>query len=371
MHALFRSLLFAVLLVSGLGAPASKMRRAQQDPKYRVRYRADFQHLPDTNCTGGSLPRVQVFCFGGAIDVTGTSDAIVDCNETVQAVPGTEWKSITCGICDSIGRGCGLDNAQSSAVELRPNDINATSGNPQNVSGNRNLLDTDTVVDAGLFSSVFFECYGEELENTDSAMSYLAGENDVCSVSGFDLPGSLHLARLAVSCATGNQGRRAYVVDDRYTDCNAVSQIFSTDGSPGDEYGCASGGTCTADPCEVQFDDIVVNAAFSNLRDDCVVSDFELPESTPSRASSISTNSETEFHAAFGIFFSAPSNCTWDDAPSILLECPIGEVEVVGTKFLTTECSNVSGSEVLCVDRGLAFDQFGEVTYVSAGCRNH
>ena len=324
-----------VLMLPGLCQGKLSLARSLQaggadQAKFKMSYRANFTYLRDENC-GGPDPSIRLFCQGG-ISVTDTSDnSVIQCGN--QQVAFDIWNSTVCTV------SCSTDDCRKRVF----------------------LNEGGSNVDVGPFGSIFFDCFGNEIAETDAAVGYEDSGDGFCD-TGIDAR-NFHYATLAVSCPSGSG--RQYVIDDRYTDCSSTAVPYSLDGlgSAGNEQGCLQGKACeSGTSCATDFSDFFINVDEDLATGPCAISDFPIPpiELTPPPTPR-QGGMTVQFRAEFGSF--SPPECS-AGTPMIRMTCPDGEITLVNTTKFSTMCQKTSNT-LECTDSISAEDRFAGVYYVS------
>lgn len=311
----------------------------QQTFNYRANYSAEFQALRDTFCIGDA-PILQVTCFSKNMTILGTSNETIICSQLIEPLVanGTTYECInTCSStsCESI------------------------------YLANDNGLSTN-----GPFGSIWFMCEGNNVDEVDSALTYVGGNNGTCAAATSGFTRNLHIGRLGVSCPVGST--REYVFDDTYFECDSADAIsFDSLADPFDVYTCEIGKDCEGEACSVAFSNMYINAYVPKFLDTCVealVPITTYPTPAPIPESSGLTVS-VRFEASWGNLFDSEdsvSSCS-NGNPVVIVSCENGAlIEYVLSTSSSVNCTTISGNELRCTDfANNIVNQFSSAIFVS------
>jgi hypothetical protein len=306
---------------------------------YRANYTAQFQYLRVPLCTGPA-PVIQVSCHGPNIQLIGTSDPSIECDPAQDGVDG--WSTITC---------------------------NNTCVDP----ACEGIYLATSVVDytKGPYGKIFFQCEGDSVDNIEATLSFLDSGNGACAASTGQLLNNYHVARMGVSCPT-ESGNRDYVFDDYFFECISSGTILAIpgEGNPGDVYVCVDGNYCDGAPCEIDFDEMIIEASAMNFLAQCVEGVMPVTP-TPAPVLSPTQNQlftfSAKFEASWGLWFDpiTVSACS-GNTPTVRLTCRNGDIKFVNSTYGTVNCTTVSPGVMECTDNSTNYvDQFTGVVYVS------
>jgi hypothetical protein len=312
---------------------------------YRVNYTAHYQVIQDTFCDGPP-PTIRVNCRGPNIQLLNTSHPSIVCDAAPRRDSDDNgWTFIQCNTTCASDAAC------------------------------RNVYLTDQSVETGRMASIDYSCAGNDLDEIDGAVEFVDTGDGLCGAASGLQTRNIHVLRMGVSCpnnATGN-GQRDYVFDDYYMECSPPTASFPY----GDNiYTCVSGNSCNGLACNVDFDQLTVEADVPSFADRCVESLVPIvPTAPPATAPTTDEDTglvtyATTFVASWGLLFDAVSGpvCT-GYTPTVQITCLNGNAIALADTPAAADmnCTTVDTNIMVCTDtNSLDFvNRFSSIDYVS------
>jgi hypothetical protein len=317
--------------------------QTSQTLNYRATYKADFQHLHDSDCSADK-PILQISCYGTAMTILNRTDDTIMCTalSTPEIDNGMSYQCInTCTNCASVYEASGS-------------------------------------IKEGPFASIIFMCEGDDIEQVNAKYSFTAGNPGSCDFTVATYSRNFHVAQLGVLCPA-DTGGRDYMYDDTYAECyiaGSATLSFVTDTAnqtENDIYTCVTGNNCDGKTCSVPFDDIDIYATLPSFSSVCVETLADVG-ATPTKAPQVSTgNTATEYkvqyEASWGqvLGLDAVQQSCASANPSISVKCLAGSsIQYINSTDASMICTAVSESELSCSgDASAIMDKFTTVIYVS------
>lgn len=293
-------------------APTREPLNVPEGTIYSVDFKGRFLQVKSPGCTV-ALPSIVLACTGDIGDVKTSHPSIKCQSDTITLDDGR-----SAVLCDNT---CVGDEA-CQEVFLSVTEI------------------------GGTFGEIFFTCSGPSPYDIDGTFILVEGEPGYCD--GTDPIGNsynLKLAQLAVNCPT-EDGGRDYVVDSIHADCGLQNRPISVDSS----YTCFAGLACGTNPCQVDFQQLIVAAdphRFGNCtqvnNDEATIPILEAP-AIPSRENGTYVGT---FKAIWE--FNFDSSCQGGISPKIIT-CTNGIIREVRSFGTDAPCKQTGPSTIECID---------------------
>jgi hypothetical protein len=294
---------------------------------YSVNYVGKFQQVLSEGCQNAA-PGLVITCAGEIANVQ-TSDPSISCN---------------------VDEPITLDHNGRNAI-LCDNTCSDSSTDCEDV-----FRSTDAI-GLGPVGQVFFECRGESTDDTGGEFIITEPPPGFCT--GEDPAGigyNLNVLQLGVSCPNSDGGRD-YLVDDLHSDCGRKNEAIKVLGN----YSCWSGMTCGAEPCQVEFKQLI-NFADPYRFPECVTTNngSPVPDMTSPEVPDMATGTYTaQFHIFW--FFLSDSSCIPGSPVNKYATCTNGNIRLIDSVVEGAPCAVISNTTIECSDTGLN----GYLTYVS------
>jgi hypothetical protein len=291
---------------------------------YSAMYVGRFQQVLSEGCQNAA-PGLVLTCAGEIVNVE-TSDPSIEC--------GVESYTL------SDGR---------SAI-LCENTCSDSTTDCEDV-----FLSTDAI-ESGPVGQIFFQCQGESTDATDGTFIIIEEAGGICTGTDPDGKGlNLNIVQLGVSCPNGD-GEWSHVVDDLHADCRPENLAMNVLGN----YSCFSGLACGAEPCQVDFVQLVI-AADPYRYPECITTNngspvpIMAPPEVPDMADG---NYSAQFLALW--FFIGDSSCIPGSSLKHAI-CTNGNIRLLESFVEGDPCVVISDNTIECSDTGLN----GQLFYVS------